>query len=322
MSNGTGDEVIDDAVGEMLHGAVTSPEARSLRNFATSRNLGCFGVSLVVLALALLGLGMLNGMFGGEGPGAAAGETALPVIEETAGGAVPPEGTPTQFPSDGAQWVPQDGTWEIENLPFVEECGPGSLGSGFGSGTIEVFDEGLYLVATGSNPGSAPFWLWFHDASGGQLEYLGTESMTGIEMTMVFASPTELRATVRLDGDICMERPAVGTWAREIGEPDPDAEEDEPLPEWMPPSFPVSGSGQASTIETPTSKTVTVVVTDRPPTDVLFSIAVWAVDEGHFILERGATTLTIELPENQLMYVEVLDIGNFNTQLTVTIQDG
>ena len=131
----------------------------------------------------------------------------------------------------------------------------------------------------------------------------------------------EMQATIRNSGEICLERPAAGTWDREIGEPDPDAEPDEPLPAWMPPGFPATGSGGVDTIETPTSKTVTVVVVDTHPTDVLFSIAEWAVDEGHPIVEPSSTTLTIQLPENQLMYVEVVDIGNFNTQLTVTIEE-
>lgn len=279
---------------------------------------GCLLMVFAVAALALVGLGMFLAVqsgwlgFAGEADGDPSGGQSSAAID-----AATDSGSTDEAP---VGFLPRSGTWEIENLPFLPECGPGSLGSGFQEGTIEVLDDGAFIIATGQ-PGTASFELVLIDAAPGRLEYLGVEPITGIEMTMVFTSPTELQATIRNGGDICLERPATGAWDREIGEPDPDAPEDEPLPEWMPPDFPASGSGGVDTIETPTSKSVTVVVVDTHPTDVLFSIAEWAVEKDHPILERSFTTLTIQLPENQLMYVEVVDIGNFNTQLTVTIEE-
>lgn len=313
MSDSSGNVIGE--IGDMVVESTTSSEFRSITPSGWG-GAGCLIAVLVVLVLAVIGIALLSALLDG---GSASPSDSIAVESDTAS-SVGQEGTIEPSPENGVDWIPRDGTWEIENLPFLPECGPGSLGSGFEEGTIEVLDEGASIIASGSEPGTASIELLMVDAAPGRLEYLGLEPTTGIEMTMVFTSPTDMQASVRFGGEICLERPATGSWDREIGEPDPDAEEDEALPAWMPAGFPTSSGGQVNTIETPASKTVVVVVPDTHPTDVLFSIAEWAVDEGHPILERSATTLTIDLPENQVMYVEVIDLGNFNTQLTVTIE--
>jgi hypothetical protein len=315
MTDASGEDIVREIEG-MVRDSTTAPEVPGFWSLGHPglRLLGCLPVVLGVLALALTGIAILNALMGG-GSGPVADNLGVDGNPTTANGQA---GSISPSSGEGVDFIPRPGVWDVENLPFLPACGPGSLGSGFQEGTIEVVDDGAFIIASGSQPGTATIELSLVDVGQDRLVYLGIEPITGLEMTMTFTSPTEMDATVKSCGEICLERPAVGAWDREIGEPEPDAAG--AMPPWMPSGFPVSSGGRVNTVETNTTKTVSVVVEDRHPTDVLFNVAAWAVDEGHVILERGASTLTIRIDVNRLMNVEVIDVGNFNTQLTVTIE--
>ncbi|HKJ56219.1 MAG TPA: hypothetical protein VJ978_09560, partial [Nitriliruptoraceae bacterium] len=157
---------------------------------------------------------------------------------------------------------------------------------------------------------------------------------TGIELTFVFTSPTTLEANVRSTGNICIERPAVGEWDREVGEPDPDAPPDVDLPSWVPPNFPM-GDTRTIDVEENDGGTFTVVFEDTDPVDVLFILDEWADTNGHVVAsfapgrpeddpDDGSMVYTavVELADGRTMDVEIVDLGNFDTRLTATIRSG
>jgi len=294
--------------------------------------VGCLWVATVVvgiLILAVFGLQLLAGIFAdaGDDVGATPTEPDQVVVDEV-GGSGPAPG------SNDLAFLPRSGVYEIENMPFLPECGPGDLGSGFEEGTIEVAEDGRSLTASGSSPGTASFEMQLVDQTPDRLSYVGIESFTGIELTFVFTSPTTLEANVRSTGNICIERPAVGEWDREVGEPDPDAPPDVDLPSWVPPNFPM-GDTRTIDVEENDGGTFTVVFEDTDPVDVLFILDEWADTNGHVVAsfapgrpeddpDDGSMVYTavVELADGRTMDVEIVDLGNFDTRLTATIRSG
>lgn len=325
MANASGDDVFDEATGPYDPDAIDSilfdmgdvnPTFESEAEAAVYVPIaGCAGIALIVLFFALVGVAMFIQLSDDGFSFTAAGSDDVDVTEsQPPGGDGSPGGPP---PTDALEFVPASGIWNIENLPFLPACGPSSGGSSFQTGSLEVLDDGASILATGSRPGSVSIELSLVHAESGRLVYVGVESMTGLEMTMAFSSPDEMAASVAHRGELCFERPARGDWDRELGAPDPDPPMHLPL--WLPDRFPFDTGEDVDTDETGSTKTVSFVVEDRHPTDVLFDFATWAEEEGHSATLASQTTLDIQLLDGRSMHVEVVDLGNFNTQLTVTV---
>lgn len=115
----------------------------------------------------------------------------------------------------GEPLVPISGTWEIENMAFVEGCGPGDLSSGFETGTIEVLDEGAAIRATPSNPtpGQTAVLLQRTEYSPEHATYWNRAGWVTIEMR--FSTPDTVESVIYYEAiagqpEICVIRPAKG----------------------------------------------------------------------------------------------------------------
>lgn len=282
--------------------------------------------TLAISALVLLSLGVFNSDGGSEASGGEstteiASDRHNPGDEEDSPGQNESFDTEEDSSTVQDEFTPRDGVYEVQNLDFLQGCGPPGVENTLEEIIINVSSDVSSLTASGTETESATIEMSRIESPDNGPTFVGTEGFTGMSFRLIFTSETDIDVHLSYNGTFCMERPAVGAWIRDIGAPDPNGATPSPMPPWLPSSFPVSSGLDLSTTESGTSKTTNFVVEDTSAFDLWANVQEWAGNEGWQFGQR--TRFTIEaFRDGERLFVEIIDIGGGNVQLTLTIEEG
>ena len=172
---------------------------------------GCASMIAVLVLLAAGAVIVVSRLFGGsstppsDGTAPADVAAADPQIEQT----VDPAIGSFVDPANPNAVVPVAGGWAIDNGLFVPNCGSDDVepGTGFDTGTIDVWAKGNVLELSGSDVSLVLERLEVSDTAA---TYEGAFGF--VEITLVFADPTSFDATIGYSGDEeCVSRSASGS---------------------------------------------------------------------------------------------------------------